>query len=75
MPLTGRTNQVRIHFKQAGHPLVGERKFAFRRDFKLKSKRLCLHAKVLEFIHPVTKKVVSLKAPLPADMQNFLNKH
>jgi 23S rRNA pseudouridine1911/1915/1917 synthase len=75
MPSTGRTNQIRIHFKQIGHPLVGERKFAFRRDFKLKAKRLCLHAKVLEFIHPVTKKVISLKAPLPVDMQNFLNKH
>jgi len=75
MPLTGRTNQIRIHFKQIGHPLVGETKFAFRRDFKLKAKRLCLHAKMLEFIHPLTKKVISLVAPLPPDMEGFLNKH
>jgi 23S rRNA pseudouridine1911/1915/1917 synthase len=75
MPSTGRTNQIRIHFKQIGHPLVGERKFVFRRDFKLKAKRLCLHAKSLEFIHPVTKKLISVTAPLPDDMQNFLNKH
>jgi len=74
-PLTGRTNQIRIHFKQAGHPLVGETKFAFRRDFKLKAKRLCLHAKMLEFVHPVTKKVISLTAPLPPDMEDFLKKH
>jgi 23S rRNA pseudouridine1911/1915/1917 synthase len=75
MPLTGRTNQVRIHFKCIGHPLVGESKFAFRRDFKLKAKRAFLHAKALEFTHPVTKKVISLSAPLPADMQVFLDKH
>jgi len=75
IPLTGRTNQIRIHFKQIGHPLVGETKFAFRRDFKLKAKRLCLHAKMLEFIHPLTKKVISLAAPLPPDMAGFLNKH
>jgi 23S rRNA pseudouridine1911/1915/1917 synthase len=75
MPLTGRTNQIRIHFKQMGHPLLGDTKFAFRRDFKLKAKRLCLHAKKLEFIHPLTKKVIPLIAPLPLDMEDFLRKH
>src|SRR4030042_2432042 len=58
MPLTGRTNQIRLHFKYIGHPLVGETKYAFRRDFKLKAKRVCLHAKTIDFIHPVTKKPV-----------------
>ena len=75
MPLTGRTNQIRLHLKQIGYPLVGETKFSFRRDFKLKAKRLCLHAKMLEFVHPVTKKVMSLVASLPPDMEDFLNKH
>jgi 23S rRNA pseudouridine1911/1915/1917 synthase len=74
-PLTGRTNQIRIHFKQTGHPLLGETKYAFRRDFKLRAKRLCLHAKTLEFMHPLTKKVICFTAPLPADIQDFLNKH
>jgi 23S rRNA pseudouridine1911/1915/1917 synthase len=74
-PSTGRTNQIRIHLKQIGHPLVGESKFAFRRDFQLKAKRSCLHANELEFIHPMTNKAISFTAPLPADMQNFLNKH
>ena len=72
-PLTGRTNQIRIHFKQIRHPLVGETKFAFRRDFKLKAKRLCLHAEKLEFVHPVTKKTISLVTPLPSDLEVFLN--
>lgn len=75
MPLTGRTNQIRIHFKSIGHPIVGETKYAFRRDFKLKAKRLCLHAQTLEFIHSITKKVISLTAELPTDLRDFLNKH
>jgi len=75
MPLTGRTNQIRIHFKQIGHPILGETKYAFRRDFKLKAKRLCLHAKTLEFIHPVTKKHIHLSIDLPEDLGVFLQKH
>lgn len=74
-PVTGRTNQIRIHFKLIGHPLLGEKKFAFRRDFKLKANRLCLHAKALEFIHPVSHKVISLDSELPQAMKNFLEKH
>ncbi len=75
VPLTGRTNQIRIHFKNIGHPLVGESKFAFRRDFKLRAKRLCLHAWVLRFMHPVTGKELSLLDALPTDMEDFLKKH
>lgn len=75
MPLTGRTNQIRIHFKQISHPLLGETKYAFRRDFKIKSKRLCLHAKMLEFIHPVAKKHIHLSIDLPEDLREFLQKH
>lgn len=74
-PLTGRTNQIRIHFKRINHPLVGESKFAFRRDFKLKAKRLCLHAKELLFRHPVTGAAVSVQAALAADMSRFLENH
>lgn len=75
MPLTGRTNQIRIHFKQIHHPIVGETRFAFRRDFALKARRLCLHAKELEFIHPVTRKHIHLSIDLPQDLKEFLNSH
>jgi 23S rRNA pseudouridine1911/1915/1917 synthase len=71
-PLTGRTNQIRIHFKQIGHPILGETKYAFRRDFKLKAKRLCLHAKDLEFVHPITKRYISLHTDLSQDLKEFL---
>ncbi len=75
MPLTGRTNQIRIHFKHIGHPVLGEDKYAFRRDFKIKAKRLMLHAKSLEFKHPVTCKILRLESSLPQDMTSFLDSH
>ncbi len=71
-PLTGRTNQIRIHMKSIGHPLVGETVYAFRKDFKLRFKRAALHAKRIEFIHPTSGEKMSFEAPLAADMVNFL---
>lgn len=71
-PITGRTNQVRIHFKAVGHPLVGERKFAFAKDYKLKFRRAALHAAKIEFTHPLTNKSLSFSAPLPLDMKKLL---
>jgi len=71
-PITGRTNQIRIHFKGIGHPLVGEDVYAFRKDIKLRFKRIALHAKAIEFTHPLTKKRLRFDSALPADMQNFL---
>ena len=75
MPVTGRTNQIRIHFKQIGHPLVGERRFAFARDFKIKFRRVALHAGEIEFLHPLTGKKMSFHSDLPCDMQEFLKTH
>jgi 23S rRNA pseudouridine1911/1915/1917 synthase len=74
-PLTGRTNQIRIHFKNIQHPLVGEDKFVFRKDFVLRFKRVCLHAEYLEFKHPQTGNIIAVQAPLPGDMQKFLEDH
>ena len=74
-PVTGRTNQIRIHFKSIQHPLVGEDKFIYRKDFALRFKRICLHAQELEFTHPVTQKQLSLRLELPADLKKFLESH
>jgi len=71
-PVTGRTNQIRIHFKSIGHPLLGESVYAFRKDFKLKFKRVALHAKSIEFIHPITKKCLKFVSPLPKDLENLM---
>ncbi|MBU1912235.1 MAG: RluA family pseudouridine synthase [Candidatus Omnitrophica bacterium] len=73
-PVTGRTNQIRIHFKGLGHPLVGESVYAFRKDFELKFKRTALHAKALEFIHPATGIKMNFNLPLADDMINFIQK-
>jgi len=70
-PLTGRKNQIRLHFKGLGHPIVGERRFAFAKDYEIKSKRLCLHARQLEFIHPRTEKSLKLFSAIPSHMRNF----
>lgn len=75
VPETGRTNQLRIHFTRSGHPIVGESKFVFRRDFALKAKRTLLHAWRLEFRHPCSGRDISLCAPPPVDMRNFFLKH
>lgn len=72
-PLTGRTNQIRIHLKEIGHPIVGESVYAFRKDFKLRFKRVALHAERIEFTHPATKDRISFESPLPEDMVKFLN--
>lgn len=72
---TGRTNQIRIHFSGIGHPLVGERKYAFARDFSLKFRRTALHAASVSWRHPLTKKMVEVKAPLPEDMRLFMATH
>lgn len=73
-PVTGRTNQIRVHFAGIGHPLVGEDIYAFRRDFALRFKRVALHAARIRFLHPVTKAAMDLEAPLPEDMERFLKK-
>lgn len=75
MPLTGRTNQIRIHFKNIQHPLVGEDKFVFRKDFALRFKRVCLEAKELNFRHPATGKDVRISIDLAQDLKDFLASH
>jgi len=72
MPQTGRKNQIRIHFKRMGNPILGETRFAFRRDFKIKAKRLCLHAKTLEFMHPITGKNVRADSELPDKLKELI---
>lgn len=73
-PVTGRRNQIRIHFKQIGHPIVGERRFAFAKDYELRAKRLLLHALELDFSHPENKKELKIISTIPEEIKNFFNK-
>ncbi len=71
-PITGRTNQIRIHFKMIGHPLLGERKFAFAKDFHIKFKRAALHASEIQFAHPINGRILSFSSKLPDDMNKLI---
>ncbi|MCM8819848.1 MAG: hypothetical protein NC925_03525, partial [Candidatus Omnitrophica bacterium] len=74
-PLTGRTNQLRLQLAKLGHPILGERKYAFGKDFQINFKRLALHAYFLRFFHPKTRKRIQFKIKLPTDMKDFLDKY
>ncbi|MFA5143706.1 MAG: RluA family pseudouridine synthase [Candidatus Omnitrophota bacterium] len=73
-PVTGRTNQIRIHLKKIGHPIVGESVYAFRKDFKVRFKRVALHAAAIEFKHPVTGRAMKFTSPLPGDIEELINR-
>ncbi len=58
---SGRKNQIRVHFAEAGHPVVGDAKYGHGR----RGDALCLHAWKLTFQHPHTGKSLSFETPLP----------
>lgn len=65
---TGRTNQIRVHMQSVGHPVMGDRKYGHGNEFSPVD-RLCLHARVLEFIHPMTEKKVRFETPIPKEFR------
>ncbi|KPK07023.1 MAG: pseudouridine synthase [Betaproteobacteria bacterium SG8_39] len=75
--LTGRTHQIRVHLAHVGHPVVGDDKygdFAFNREMARRGvKRLCLHARRLELLHPVSGAPLRLSSPLPPELQAVID--
>ncbi len=75
---TGRTHQIRVHLAHLGFPILGDEKygdFALNRDLqKAGVKRMFLHAAVLRLPHPLSGEKLHLAAPLPPELQKFLNK-
>ena len=69
---TGRTNQIRVHMASMGHPVVGDRKYGNGNESS-PIDRLCLHARVLEFIHPMTEKKVRFEAPMPKEFTRVVH--
>jgi len=85
--MTGRTHQIRVHMHSIGHPVFGDPSYEGRKPHginlttRIKERikdmlsimpRQALHAKVLGFVHPVTKEKLRFDSPLPADMQNLI---
>lgn len=68
--LTGRKNQIRVHFSEAGHPVVGDKMYG---EKEKGIKRLCLHAAKLSINHPVTKERMTFETEIPAYFNSLLN--
>ena len=86
---TGRTHQIRVHFKYIGHPLFNDERYGGNRIVKgtvyAKYKkfiencfqvlpRQALHAQTIGFIHPTTKQFIRVESELPTDMQELIKK-
>jgi 23S rRNA pseudouridine1911/1915/1917 synthase len=84
--ITGRTHQIRVHFKHIGCPIIGDKDYGGRSPGVIKKgkylpqfkeilrliDRQALHASEMEFIHPRTHKELQFTALLPEDMQSVL---
>lgn len=62
---TGRKNQIRVHCQEARFPIVGDKKYGAQTN---PIKRICLHAHVLGFHHPITKKWMRFESQVPDEM-------
>ena len=68
---TGRTHQIRVHMSYIGHPVIGDEVYSNgKNEFGVKGQML--HAKYLEFKHPITGKDIKLEAPLPEYFEEVL---
>jgi 23S rRNA pseudouridine955/2504/2580 synthase len=75
---TGRTHQIRVHLSHLGFPIAGDDKYGdFAQNKELAKrglKRMFLHAHCIAFNHPLTGELLSISAPLPPELQKFLDK-
>lgn len=83
---TGRTHQIRVHMASIGHPVVGDTLYGAPAQLAVVTKnkrapsetmsleRNFLHAAELAFAHPRSGKMLELRAPLPAELEEFLSR-
>ena len=68
---TGRKNQIRVHFSEKGHPVVGDKIYG---KIDKGIKRLALHAASLTISHPFTRKKITFETELPLYFKILINK-
>ena len=69
---TGRTHQIRVHLSHIGYPIIGDYTYSNgKNEFGVVGQ--CLHARKLEFKHPITNKEMKLEAPIPEYFKNIIN--
>lgn len=88
LPETGRLHQIRVHLHHCGYPILGDKLYGLDDTFylefidrglddellgKLKFHRSALHSRSYRFYHPLLKKTLLLKSPLPGDMKSFIS--
>lgn len=70
---TGRTHQIRVHMSYIGYPIIGDGVYSNgKNEFGVEGQML--HAKSLDFKHPITGKEIHLEAPIPEYFQEIINK-
>lgn len=82
---TGRTHQIRVHMEHKKHPIIGDPVYGRALNFNLNKvpvkakemvanfKRQALHARSLEFIHPISGEEMQFEISLPVDMQKLID--
>lgn len=68
---TGRKNQIRVHLRHVGHTIAGDRKYGALTD---PIGRLCLHARQIEFEHPMTGRLMNFETRVPAEFERLFRK-
>ena len=62
-------NQIRVHAAEMGHPIVGDKKYG---GSTSSLHRLALHARTLDFAHPISRKYMQFEAPIPTKFIGFV---
>jgi 23S rRNA pseudouridine1911/1915/1917 synthase len=68
---TGRTHQIRVHLAAIEHPVLGDRTYSPQPAVR-RAPRVMLHARFVEFDHPVTRERLAVEAPVPQDMEEVI---
>ena len=70
--ITGLQNQIRVQFSAIGHPVIGDRKYSPKEAEERRIARVALHATHLRFVHPQSKKTISLDCEPPSDFRSLI---